>query len=201
MAAGRIARTKSNDHNEHFIHEEAPVRKRTLIVFTVMLSALFVFAGITFACDGKKGYTQTCDGSKGYTKAEKAGMTTDAQMASAKVEDATVMLNVSNMTGATSAAQVTKTLAAVDGVSDVKVSLDKGTAEVSYDAAKVKPAMLMAAVVKAGYPTTVADAKTMSGKAGCDPAACAGMKSADKAACKGGMKTADVSNSKSPDNQ
>lgn len=177
------------------------MKKRTLMVFTVMVSALFIFAGMTYACDGKKGYTQACDGSKGYTKADDGKMTTDAEMASAKVEAATVMLNVSNMTGASSATHVTKTLAAVDGVDDVKVNLDKGTAEVSYDAGKVKPEMLTAAVVKAGYPTTMADAKTMSGKAGCDPAACAGMKSAKKPACTGSMKTADVSEPGSPDNQ
>jgi len=132
-------------------------------------------------------------------KADKAEMTTDAQMVSAKT--ATVKLNVANMSGSSSATQVTKTLAAVDGVNDVTVNLDKGTAEVSYDAAKVKPAMLTAAVVKAGYPTTMADAKSMSGKAGCDPAACAGMSKAEKAACTGGMKTAEVSDPGNPDNQ
>ncbi len=175
------------------------MKKRILMMFTVMLSALFIFAGVTFACGGKKGYSQACDGSK-TMKAEKAGTTTDAEMASANA-DATVKLNVSNMTGASSATQVTKTLAAVDGVSGVTVSLDKGTAEVSYDAAKVKPAMLTAVVVKAGYPTTMADAMPMKGKAGCDPAACAGMKSAEKAACDGSMKTAEVYEPGSPDNQ
>ncbi len=177
------------------------MKKRTLMVFTVMLSAMFLFAGVSFACDGSKGYTKACDGSKGSMKAGKAEMTTDATMASAKVEAATVNLNVSNMTGTSSAAYVTKTLAAVDGVNDVKVNLDKGTAEVSYDATKVKPEMLTAAVVKAGYPTTMADAMPMSGKAGCDPAACAGMKSAKKTACTGSMKTADASEPGSPDNQ
>jgi copper chaperone CopZ len=176
------------------------VKKRTLMVFTVMLSAMFIFAGMTYACGSKKGYTQACDGSK-MKSAEKAEMKTDAEMASAKVEAATVMLDVANMTGASSATHVTKTLANVDGVNDVKVNLDKGTAEVSYDANKGKPDMLTAAVVKAGYQATMADAKTMSGKADCDPAACAGMKSAKKAACTGSMKTAGVSEPGGPDNQ
>lgn len=175
------------------------MKKRTLMVFTLMLSAMFIFTGMTYACGSKKGYTQACDGGK-MKSAEKDGMKTDAEMASAKVEAATVMLNVSNMTGASSATHVTKTLANVDGVDDVKVNLDKGTAEVTYDANKVKPDMLTAAVVKAGYQATMADAKTMSGKAGCDPAACAGMKSAKKA-CTGSMKTAEVSEPGSPDNQ
>jgi copper chaperone CopZ len=179
------------------------VRKRTLMVFTVMLSAMFLFTGVSFAC-GNKDYTKACDGSK-MKSADKAEMKTDAEMASAKVEAATVKLNVANMTGATSATHVTKTLAAVDGVNDVKVNLDKGTAEVSYDATKVKPEILTAAVVKAGYPTTMADAMPMTGKAGCDPAACAGMKSAmkstKKAACTGSMKTADAYEPGHPDNQ
>ena len=65
------------------------MKKRTLMVFTVMLSALFIFAGITFACDGKKGYTQACDGSK-MKSADKGSMKTDAEMTSAKVDNATV---------------------------------------------------------------------------------------------------------------
>ncbi len=174
------------------------MKKRISMMFTVMLSAMFLFSGITFACGGKKDYSQACDGSK-MKSADKAQISTDAQMTSAKA--ATVKLSVANMTGTSSATQVTKTLAAVDGVNDVKVNLDKGTAEVSYDAAKVKPAMLTAAVVKAGYPTTMADAATMKGKAGCDPAACADMSKAEKAACMGGMKTAEASTPDSPDNQ
>lgn len=177
------------------------MKKRILTISTVMLSALLIFAGVTFACGGKKGYSQACDGSKGTMKSAQTETTTDATMASAKTTDATVKFNVSNMADASGATNVTKTLAAVDGVSGVKVSLDKGTAEVSYDAAKVKPEMLRAAVVKAGYQATMADATPMQGKAGCDPAACAGMKSAKKAACTEGMKTAEVYEPGSPDNQ
>jgi copper chaperone CopZ len=142
------------------------------------------------------GKGKTCDGSKGYTKAEKAA---DAAMASSQGESKTIMLNVSNMTCGGCVSHVTKSLGAVDGVSDVTVSLDKGTAEVVYDAHKVQPAMLTAAVVKAGYPAKLtdadmADAKTANVKSGkCDPAACAGNKSGSnvKGACSGGMKTAD----------
>lgn len=170
-----------------------------MMILMVAMASVFLIAGTTFACDGKKGYTKTqaCDGSKGYTKANDGDKVTDATMASAGEKNETTTLNVSNMTCGGCVSHVTKSLAAVDGVSDVTVSLEKGTAEVVYDADKVQPAMLTAAVVKAGYPATMADASTTdattadvkSGK--CDPAACAG-KSASKGNCAGGMKTADA---------
>jgi copper chaperone CopZ len=124
---------------------------------------------------------------------KKAETTTTATKANAEGE--MVMLNVSNMTCGACVNHVTKTLADVEGVNDVSVNLEKGTAEVYYTSAKVKPETLTAAVVKAGYPAEVSDAKvttsTKSGskcaatcgsktsKKGCDPAAC-GMKTAKK---------------------
>jgi copper chaperone len=124
------------------------------------------------------------------TKAAPAGgcpymqKTANASMASAKDGEQVVMLNVSNMTCNGCVAHVTKALSAVDGVSDVKVSLEKGTAEVKFATAKVQPEMLTAAVVKAGYPAQFADAQVTTADAkGCDPAACKA-KGCDPAACK-----------------
>lgn len=157
------------------------MKKNTITILTVVIASMCLIAGSALACDGNKGYTKACDGSK----------STEARMTSAKAEGKTVVLNVSNMTCGSCVNHVTKSLAAVDGVTDVTVSLDKGTAEVVYDEAKATPEMFTAAVVKAGYPAQMADVTTASDKkAGCDPAACAARKSADKGAC--GTKSADA---------
>jgi len=169
-----------------------------MMILILAVASMFLIAGTAFACDGAEGYTKTCDGGNGYTRADDGSKTTDATMASASDKSETTMLSVSNMTCGGCVSHVTKSLAAVDGVSDVTVSLDKGTAEVAYDADKVKPKMLTAAVVKAGYPAKLADAdmtggKTADAKSGtCDPAACAGKKSASKSACLGSAKTAEA---------
>jgi copper chaperone CopZ len=179
-------KTKSCDGTKGYTETDADSK---------MIDATMV-SGKDKSCDGNKSYTKTksCDGTKGYTKSDAA--VTDAKMVSADVKGKTTMLNVSNMTCGGCVSHVTKTLGEIDGVNDVTVSLDKGTAEVVYDADKIQPAMLTAAVVKAGYPAKLADAdmtdaKTADAKSGkCDPAACAGKKSASKGACSGGMKTA-----------
>lgn len=64
------------------------------------------------------------------------------------------LLNVSGMKCAGCVANVEKALKAVDGVESVEVSLEKKTATVSGTTA---PAVLAAAVSKAGYPAKVAD--------------------------------------------
>ena len=123
------------------------------------------------------------------SKAAAKACGTTAKNASAKVIEAkdgeeVVVLNVSKVTCGGCVKHVTKTLTAVEGVSDVFVSLEDGTATVSYTKAKVKPEMLSAAVIKAGYPTTIAGAEEVKAhkcdpkeckKKGCDPTAC-GMK-------------------------
>ena len=115
----------------------------------------------------------------------------------AKAEGNKVILSVSNMTCGACVSQVTKALTDVEGVKDVTVSLEKGTAEVVCDAGKVKADMLAQTVTKAGYPAklavatdteatataTKASAKCAStcgsAKKKCDPTAC-GMKTAAK---------------------
>jgi len=98
-----------------------------------------------------------------------------------------VVLTVSNMTCGACVGKITKTLTAIDGVHDVNVSLEKGTATAHYmKGSKVEPSMLTAVVTKAGYPAKLSDAKATGAKAahaGCDPAKCK-----DHTACTGGKK-------------
>ena len=140
-----------------------------LVTAVVLLAAGFSIAG------------ENCPYSA--DKAKTAAATTVAP-AVAKAPGETAMLKVSGMTCGSCVSHVTKALSALDGVNDVTVSLDKGSAEVIYDAAKVKPAMLAQAVTKAGYTTEVGEVTQASAKAaGCDPAACASMKDGKKEGC------------------
>ena len=114
----------------------------------------------------------------------KTAATTIAAPAVAKAPGETAMLKVSGMTCGSCVSHVTKALSAIEGVNDVTVSLEKGSAEVIYDAAKVKPAMLAEAVTKAGYKAEVGDITQASAKAaGCDPAECAAMKDGKQGGC------------------
>ncbi len=99
---------------------------------------------------------------------------TTATTISAKDGEMVAILNVSNMTCGGCVSQVTTALKGIDGVSDVSVSLENGTAKVSYKAGKVETNALAAAIVKAGFPAELTDGKTLGkGAAGCDPAKCA----------------------------
>lgn len=163
------------------------MKKQLLTTLTVAFTVLFVFSGSVFAgsaCGGDKAAksASACTKSSGVD-ATKTAVTTDGN---------TVVLAVSKMTCGSCVKHVTKTLTAIDGVQNVDVSLEKGTATVTCDKAKkVDESMLVAAMVKAGYPTKLANATTAttadakSGKMGCDPAACADKKACDPAACAG----------------
>lgn len=153
------------------------MKRYSLILATLVLSLLLMATMSMAQCpnSGKKAHTETT-----------------AKMASVKTDGETVQLAVSNMTCDACVKHVTKTLAAVDGVKDVKVNLKEGTAEVVCDASKVKADYLAETVTKAGYPTKLAvatdDASAgKSAKAGC-AATCGAKKGCDPAAC--GMKTA-----------
>ena len=140
-----------------------------------MLIAGGIFAGTNCPLEAK---AQTCGAAK----------MAEVKTITVKEGEEIVVLNVSKMTCGGCASHVTKTLTAVEGVSDVAVNLQDGTATVSYSPAKVKPEMLTAVVVKAGYPTTIAEAKeTAPAKAGCDPKDCK-KAGCDPTAC--GLKTA-----------
>jgi len=128
------------------------MKKFAVIFFALILAVTMsvpTFAGAN--CGDKTSASASCSG----TKAEK----TSAKVMTPGEGQKLVVLNVSNMTCGSCVNHVTKTLASVKGVKDVTVSLENGTAEVVYDVKDVEPATLTAAVVKAGYPTTLAQAK------------------------------------------
>lgn len=72
----------------------------------------------------------------------------------------TVTLAVANMTCATCAPTVRKSLSAVPGVINVVVSAESHTAVVTFDDQKTTVAALLAAPANAGYPTKLAAAPT-----------------------------------------
>jgi copper chaperone CopZ len=174
--------------NSKTFHKEESVKKQTLTILALATFAIFMIGAATMAGDG-------CPYSASKDKA-KAEVTT----AAAKATDGeTITLSVSNMTCGSCVNHVTKTLSEVEGVKDVTVSLEKGTAEVICDAGKVKGDELAQVVTKAGYPTKLAVAtetvetstatkashkcaSTCGSKAkkNCDPSACGNMKTAAK---------------------
>jgi mercuric transport protein len=66
-----------------------------------------------------------------------------------------VTLDVKGMTCATCPIAVKAMLKKQPGVTDVKVDLKKGTADIAFDSAKVKPQRLAELVSEAGFPSTV----------------------------------------------
>ena len=66
----------------------------------------------------------------------------------------TVTLNVKGMTCASCPYIVKQTLAAVDGVTDVKVSFAKKSATVIYDDSKTEIGALTSATVSMGFPSS-----------------------------------------------
>lgn len=137
-------------------------------VFSVcmILVALVAFSSMAVAgegCSSAKKATLTKANSDGTSKACVPGK--DCEV---------ITLTVSNMTCGACVGKITKTLTAVEGVDQVDVSLEKGTATVCYKKdSKVEASMLSAVVTKAGYPAKLSEGKTADAKhAGCDPAKC-----------------------------
>ena len=63
-------------------------------------------------------------------------------------------IKVSGMSCAHCVARVEKALKDVDGVKEVKVDLETGTATVKYNSKKVEPSKLEEAIKEAGYDVT-----------------------------------------------
>jgi copper chaperone len=63
----------------------------------------------------------------------------------------TVTLKVEGMSCGGCVASVTRVLTALPGVSDATVSLQGGTAQVSFDETRTNPGALRAAIESAGY--------------------------------------------------
>jgi len=72
------------------------------------------------------------------------------------VATSTIILTVTGMTCEGCVGHVQQALAEIPGVATAKVDLAQSQAVVSYDAARVQPEALIAAVVKAGYQASVA---------------------------------------------
>jgi copper chaperone CopZ len=92
--------------------------------------------------------------------ASSAGWSAAAESIPAASSAGTVAIPIEGMTCASCAAHVKKALRAVDGVTDVEVSLEHRIARVRYTADKVKPEDLVGAINRLGYkagPPTVAD--------------------------------------------
>jgi len=70
-------------------------------------------------------------------------------------DQASVVLDVENMTCAVCPITVRKALSRVPGVSQVTVDYEHRAAVVSYDSAKTTTAELIKATTNAGYPSTV----------------------------------------------
>ena len=143
------------------------MKKQLLTVTALIFAVVMIFGGVALAGDSSD--------KQASSPTEKK---IEAMPATATViEGESVVLKVSKMTCGSCVAQVTKALTGVEGVTEAKVSLEEGMAYVKCDPKiKVDPAVLTAAVVKAGYPAELAtgdEAKTTAGKMACEPAKCA----------------------------
>jgi Cu+-exporting ATPase len=63
----------------------------------------------------------------------------------------TVVIPVEGMSCAACVARIKKTLTSVDGVADIKVSLGERSARVRFDASRLSPDRLVAAINGLGY--------------------------------------------------
>jgi copper chaperone CopZ len=68
-----------------------------------------------------------------------------------KIQVKTVVIPVEGMVCVACAGTVKRALKSIDGVSNVEVSLEKRTAQVTYAPDKLSPDRLVAAINKAGY--------------------------------------------------
>lgn len=149
------------------------MKKILTFVIALGLGLSLIAGGVAFAGANCSASAKAC-GSKTST--------IDAKTASATTTDKSIVLNVSNMTCGSCVSKISSSLAKIDGVGDVSVNLENGTAKVNYASSKVQPELLIAAITKAGFPAKFADSKDLTTDAGtkaaCDPANCT---TADKA--------------------
>jgi len=164
------------------------VKKFASLTLVLAMATVLVAVGVAFACGDKEGAAKTASAQMVGSKACPATKNVETTSAMVKSTNQNIMLNVTGMTCQGCVTSITKSLAEVDGVSDVVVSLEDGTAKVAYDVDKVKPEVLTAAVVKAGYKAEMAqiDNKKMDEmmeNAGTEKASCSAAKKCDPAAC------------------
>jgi copper chaperone CopZ len=77
---------------------------------------------------------------------------------------ATAAFRVTGMTCASCGVTIRTALGKVEGVAEVKVDSDVGTATVRYDPARVMPERIAAVITDAGYPATVVTAGASTGQ-------------------------------------
>jgi copper chaperone len=164
------------------------VKKFASLTLVLAMATVLVAVGVAFACGNKEGSAKTASAQMVGAKVCPSTKNVETTSAMVKNTGQSIMLNVTGMTCQGCVTSITKSLAAVDGVSDVLVSLEDGTAKVAYDANKVKSEALTAAVVKAGYKAELAqvDNKKMDEmveNAGTGKATCSKAKKCDPAAC------------------
>lgn len=152
------------------------MKKILTLAIALGLGLSLVASGVAFAGPNCSASSAKACGSKSTT--------IDAKTASATTTDKVIVLNVSNMTCGACVNKISSSLAKIDGVGDVTVSLENGTAKVNYASAKVQPELLTAAITKAGFPAKFADSKELTNSSGSkvdfDPAKC---NSTNKAGC------------------
>ena len=78
----------------------------------------------------------------------------------------TETIKIGGMTCGGCVSNVTNAINAVDGVKNVEVTLKTGAARIEFDEGTTSPALLRAAVKRAGYEVDVAENKIQTG-AGC----------------------------------
>ena len=149
----------------------------------VFMTITFVFLGFAFYTVYKKPKVETCESGSycGNPKAERIskiilwvvtvsvvilfalpyvipylyGDTQGQQMQSIPEGMKTVTLGVKNMTCAACTVTITKSLKNLEGIKDVKVSLDPPRAIVVYDPAKADIKKITTATANVGYPSSV----------------------------------------------
>ena len=171
------------------------MRKFASLTIVFAMAVVLVAVGVSFACGNKCGAKTASAQMTGAKACPLTGKTVKTADAAVKETDNKIMMNVSGMTCQRCVTSITKSLASVEGVSDVVISLEDGTARVAYDAEKVKPEALTLAVVKAGYKAELAqvdmkidknaDKVKSATKSGTTSraASCIGAKKCDPAAC------------------
>ncbi len=169
------------------------MRKLATTTTIMVVAMVFLIAGFALACNKGEAKKTTSAQLTGTNACQPMG---SAETTTASATDANIVLSVTGMTNDVSVKHITKSLAAIEGVSEVIVSMEEGTAKVSYDDSRVKPETLTAAVVDAGYKAEVAQvtdsSEKMTGektmKADAKGGICTAKKCCDAAACP--MKTA-----------
>ena len=117
-----------------------------------MIRSLFVIGGLLVATPAL-----ACPGNSdcGICIMKTADETAASAAAVQQADGAQLVLNVAGMKCGVCSDKVTAALKAIDGVNEAAVSHVEGTATVAYDASKITPEQLLAAVTEVGFEVTI----------------------------------------------